>query len=212
MKLKKIIATSVAVLSMATPIFASTPANFFGSGEGSGAIHFSDSLGNNREQVIHFSDFTASSTTSNNQQVTSQTFQRNFYSQGERIGTLRVERLNRTISIFEGETMSNMDRGAARFSHSGWGYGNTALIAHNRGHASNGNWFGFFDFVRLLYPGDIVILETNHGIFRYKISHEIIVHHTNTDELMHQGDNRISLVTCLEYRQQYRRIAIGLRI
>lgn len=31
------------------------------------------------------------------------------YNQGDRIGTLRVERLNRNIAVFEGEAMRNMD-------------------------------------------------------------------------------------------------------
>ncbi|MCL1934877.1 MAG: sortase [Defluviitaleaceae bacterium] len=128
------------------------------------------------------------------------------YNSGQRIGTLRVERLNRSIAVFEGENMRNMDFGAGRFTSSGLNFGNLALIGHNRG--SN----GFFDFVRRLQEGDIIIFEGNTYTRRFEVSFERIVHESDMTPTEQFEDNRLTLITCVEYEPRYRRVAVAFEI
>ena len=128
-------------------------------------------------------------------------------SQGDFIGRLHVPRLGRTINIFEGETMANMDFGAGRFSFSGLNYGNTALIGHNRGRTN-----GFFDFVRHLREGDTLRLETDWGTREYVVVDMLIVRENDFSWAMDFFDTRLSLVTCVEYRAAYRRVAVAIAV
>jgi len=128
------------------------------------------------------------------------------YRAGQRVGTLRVERLNRTVRVFEGTAMSNMDIGAGRFTFSGLHSGNVALAGHNRG--SN----GFFSFVRQLRVGDILTFETSQGLRRYAVQSVFTVHETDFSALAYFGDNRLTLVTCVEYVRNQRRIAVAVEV
>ena len=181
-------------------IAAIPPQNIFGGG--SRDIHIATSRPNtNQSTNYHLA------TNSNDAFIQYGSSYRSPYNEGERIGTLHVERLNRTIAIFEGESMSNMDFGAGRFVNSGLHSGNVALIGHNRGRQN-----GFFDFVRLLKTGDIITLEIS-GITRtFMVIHELIIHETYMNIISHFGDERLTLITCLEDRQPYRRVAISFEI
>lgn len=211
--LSKFLLTTLAVMS--TPISAygfSPPSYIFGSQSTQNHVHILERTPNQTSsQPLALDRYgrpigVATSVNSYNHQYnTGSPTTRANENQGERIGTLQVSRLNRTIGVFEGETLRNMDFGAGRFSFSGFNYGNTALIGHNRGRTN-----GFFDFVRQLQPGDTVTLEL-HGVTRtYTVSHEIIVHETDFSPLIHFGDDRLTLVTCVEYRPRYRRMAIAI--
>ena len=129
----------------------------------------------------------------------------NGHNYGEHIGVLSVHRFNRTINIIAGATMESMDYGAGHFSNTGLNFGNTALIGHNRGSRN-----GFFDFVRHLQYGDIITLEAGGITRQYVMSIRLIVHETDLDSLMQFGDNRLTLITCVEYQRSQRRVAILL--
>ena len=101
--------------------------------------------------------------------------------------------------------MNAMDFGVGHFSFTGLNVGNTGLIGHNRGRSN-----GFFDFVRLLEYGDILTLEAG-GVTRlYSVAMHFIICETDFDPLMQFGDNRLTLVTCVEYQQNKRRIVVLL--
>ena len=129
------------------------------------------------------------------------------FDDGEHIGVLTVHRLNRVVNVFEGETMRNMDFGAGRYTFTGANFGNTALIGHNRGRTN-----GFFSFVRELQEGDLLTLEMNGVTRTYEVIGVFIIEETDFTPLMDFGDHRLTLVTCLEYRPQYRRIAISVAV
>ena len=195
--LKKLVTSAILTLTIVTPVFASIPDNLFGGG--SRDIHIASSR-------VSTENTSSNHISSNSNNHLGFSIASSSYNKGDRIGTLRIERLNRTIAIFEGSSMRNMDLGAGRFIETGLHSGNVAVIGHNRG--SN----GFFSFVRLLNEGDIIMLEIS-GISRtFKVSHEIIVHETNTDILSHFGDERLTMITCVEYRPRYRRVAIAFEI
>ena len=131
----------------------------------------------------------------------------NHYNYGDVIGRLTVERLGRTINVIAGATMEAMDFGAGHFSFTGLNTGNTGLIGHNRGSTN-----GFFSFVRDLREGDILTLETGGIVRRYSVAMLYIVDDTDFSPLMQFGDNRLTLVTCVEYQRNQRRIAVAFAL
>jgi len=129
-----------------------------------------------------------------------------YYQQGDFIGKLYIERFGRVVDIFEGETLANMDKGAGRFGFSGLNYGNTALIGHNRGVRN-----GFFSFVRQLEIGDILRLEAGSRVREYVVIGIRIVRETDFSWAADFGDTRLTLVTCVEYQRDYRRIVYAVQ-
>ena len=184
--MRKFIIALLAAMMLATPTtaHASLPPSVFGAQNG-GAVHMNPQ--GISGSTLHFAG-------------------NNSFTEGERIGVLTVPRLNRVVNVYEGETLRNMDFGAGRFSFTGANWGNTALIGHNRG--SN----GFFSFVRHLQDGDILTLDMN-GITRtYAVISVFIIDETDLTSLMDFRDTRLTLVTCVEYRPQYRRVAKLLEV
>ena len=103
--------------------------------------------------------------------------------------------------------MSAMDFGAGWFSFSGLNTGNTALIGHNRGTRN-----GFFSFVRHLQEGDIITLEAGGVTRSYAVTMIYYIEETDFTPLLQFGDDRLTLITCREYFQTQRRIAIAIPI
>ena len=199
----------------ATPI----PQYSFGVQNSENTIHFNESLptatheiyngNNNNQTAIHFDPRVSGSApqASNTVIINQNTGFTNAYNYGEVIGVLHVERLGRRVNIIAGATMSAMDFGAGHFSFSGLNYGNTALIGHNRGRTN-----GFFDFVRHLQEGDILTLEANGITRRYAVTNMFAIDYTDFSPLMQFQDHRLTLVTCWEYRQTQRRVAVAIAI
>ena len=212
----------IVLINPATAFAAAPPPNTFG-GHNEGAVHFNTRVSTDQSGVsdfsgrpIHFNPSVYRAHMSDGSgwhiypSVNTSTL--NFtgssgFTEGEHIGLLTVHRFNRVINVYEGETMRNMDMGAGRFIFTGANSGNTALAGHNRGNTN-----GFFSFVRHLQEGDLLTLEMN-GITRtYATASVFIVEETDFSPLTDFGDNRLTLVTCVEYRPRYRRIAKILEV
>jgi LPXTG-site transpeptidase (sortase) family protein len=129
------------------------------------------------------------------------------YQYGDFLGTLHVARLNRTVRVYAGATMEAMDNGAGHFSFTGLNTGNTGLVGHNRGSRN-----GFFNFVRLLQHGDIITLTANGTTRRYAVSMQYTINEDDFSPLLALGDNRLTLVTCVEYQPGLRRVAVATEI
>ncbi|MCL2837629.1 MAG: sortase [Oscillospiraceae bacterium] len=183
---------SLAVMSQTANAAPGIPGNSFGRGQ----------------QAIHLNPQTVSAAPSNMHVIGTPNIG-NFahtYTCGQRIGRLTVERLGRTINVYGGATMWAMDRGAGHFSFTGLNHGNTSLVGHNRG------WNGFFSFVRLLREGDIIALYANGITRRYAVQRVFTVNETDFSPLIQFGDNRLTLVTCVEYQRNLRRVAVAIEI
>jgi LPXTG-site transpeptidase (sortase) family protein len=150
------------------------------------------------ERVIHINDNAPAGTTPTHVNTTPQD-----YEYGAFLGVLTVERLGRTVNVYGGATMEAMDFGAGHFSFTGLNEGNVGLIGHNRGRA------GFFSFVRLLREGDIITLDMGGIVRTYAVSFTSIVDETDFSYLQQFGINRLTLVTCVEYVRNQRRIAVA---
>ncbi|MCL1996808.1 MAG: sortase, partial [Defluviitaleaceae bacterium] len=126
---------------------------------------------------------------------------------GDILGYIHIERLNRTVTIVGGATMAAMDIGAGHFSFTGLNYGNVGLIGHNRGRTN-----GFFSFVRLLQDGDIISKTVGNTHRRFVVSYVSTIHETDFSPLNQFGDNRLTLITCVEYVRHQRRVAVALEM
>ena len=128
------------------------------------------------------------------------------YEYGAFLGTLTVERLGRSVNIYGGETMEAMNHGAGHFSFTGLHHGNVGLIGHNRGNS------GFFSFVRLLQDGDIIRLDVGGTVRTFEVFMRTTIDDNDFSPLQQFGDNRLTLVTCVENVRNQRRIAVALEI
>jgi len=214
--LATLVLLAVTAVSSVTVFASNPPAHSFGA-DTTAAVHFNPSAPSGQyinsgsthtDRPIHFNPAVNHGGGANSRTASAISFNGNSgFAEGERIGSLTVQRINRTINVYEGATMRNMDFGAGRFAFSGANSGNTALIGHNRGRTN-----GFFAFVRTLQEGDLLTLDMNGIVRTYAVTHSLIVHETDFSPLMEFGCNRLTLVTCLEYRQRYRRIAVAIEI
>ncbi|MCL1842618.1 MAG: sortase [Defluviitaleaceae bacterium] len=155
------------------------------------------------ERAIHFNE---NGTTPTAAQPTHINTIQQGYDYGAFLGVLTVERLGRTVNVYGGATMEAMDFGGGHFSFTGLNVGNTALIGHNRGSA------GFFSFVRLLQYGDIITLDMGGIVRTYEVFLRTAVYETDFSSLQQFGDNRLTLITCVEYVRNQRRVVSAIEI
>jgi len=129
------------------------------------------------------------------------------YTYGERLGTLHVNRLGNRVPIFGGATLAAMDAGAGHFAHTGLDQGNVGLIGHNRGRTN-----GFFSFVRHLREGDTLQFERDGNKRTFVVSSHFLIDETDWSPLRQFGDNRLTLITCVEYQPSQRRVVVALEV
>jgi sortase A len=113
-----------------------------------------------------------------------------YYEDGS-IGTLYVERTGKTIKVYEGEDLSNLQKGAGHFSATSAWDGNVALCGHNRGSAP------YFDFVKDLQSGDRLTYTTLYGTRTYEVYSKTQVSETDTSMLGWTSGNELTLLTCV---------------
>ncbi|MDR2902997.1 MAG: class D sortase [Clostridiales bacterium] len=112
-----------------------------------------------------------------------------YYNDGS-IGTLYIEKLNKTIQVFEGESLENMKRGLAHFAETSAWDGNCAFAGHNRGAAA------YFSFVKDLNVGDKITYTTLYGSRKYEVYNKVKINETDYSGLAWSAENILSLITC----------------
>ena len=126
--------------------------------------------------------------------TTSQTAKANtlpWYYEDGTIGTLTVERLNKTVKIYEGESLDNLKKGAGHFSSTSAWDGNVALAGHNRGASA------YFSFVKDLKEGDILVYTTKYGVRTYQVFSKTQVNELDASSLSWSSENILTLITCV---------------
>lgn len=107
------------------------------------------------------------------------------------IGTLYVPSVNKTVTVYEGETAENMKKGAGHFSSTSAWDGNIALAGHNRGSAP------FFSFVKDLKTGDTLTYTTQYGSRTYTVFSKTQVNELDSSSLSWSAENILTLITCV---------------
>jgi LPXTG-site transpeptidase (sortase) family protein len=114
------------------------------------------------------------------------------YYQDGSIGTLYVPRVGKTLKVYEGETLENMQKGIGHFvSTSAWD-GNVGLARHNRSAAA------YFSFVKNLVIGDTLTYVTLYGSRTYEIYRKDIVSETDFSSLYYSAENILTLIICVK--------------
>ena len=182
-----LVVSAIFALTTPTAVFARPPYAF---GGGERAVHINENSATaSSERPTHISTVSHG------------------YEYGAFLGVLTVERLGRSVNIYGGATMEAMDKGAGHFSFTGLHYGNVGLIGHNRGSRN-----GFFSFLRLLQDGDILRLNIDGTVRTYEVFMRTTVDDNDFSPLQQFGDNRLTLVTCVEYVRNQRRIVVASEI
>lgn len=114
------------------------------------------------------------------------------------IGSLHIPKINKTLKVYEGESLENMRKGIGHFeSTSAWD-GNVGFAGHNRGAS------GYFGFVKDLEIGDKMTYTTRYGVRNYKIVSKIRINDTDYTSLGWTDKNTLTLITCVENKPSLR--------
>lgn len=114
------------------------------------------------------------------------------------IGSLHIPKINKTLKVYEGESLENMKKGIGHFeSTSAWD-GNVGFAGHNRGAS------GYFGFVKDLEIGDKMTYTTRYGVRNYKIVSKIRINDTDYTSLGWTDKNTLTLITCVENKPSLR--------
>ncbi|MDR1668988.1 MAG: sortase [Oscillospiraceae bacterium] len=107
------------------------------------------------------------------------------------IGTLYIPSVNKTITVYEGETAESMKKGAGHFTATSAWDGNIALAGHNRGSAP------YFSFVKDLKNGDTLTYTTRYGTRTYTVISKTQVNELDSSSLSWSAENILTLITCV---------------
>lgn len=83
--------------------------------------------------------------------------------------------------------------------------GNIGLAAHNRGYKNN-----FFSKIKYLENGDEIVYNVNNNIKKYKVEKKIEIDSYDWSYLKNTNDNRITLITCVENKENKRLVVQGI--
>jgi len=120
---------------------------------------------------------------------------------------IRIPKLNLDAPITEGTTQEALRRTVGHFETTTKWDGNVALAGHNRGYRCN-----FFQDIKKLKEGDIIVYSTTNGERSYKVVLNKVIEETDWTYLQETQDNRITLITCEENKREYRRCIQGIEI
>ena len=97
-----------------------------------------------------------------------------------------------------------MDNYIAHFEETSKNLGNIGLAAHNRGYENN-----YFEKLKQLKEGDIIIYTYQENKREYEVMNHIIINDTDWTSLEQTKENIITLITCVENQPEYRRCIQG---
>jgi sortase A len=120
------------------------------------------------------------------------------YNDDGSMGKLYIERFDKTLKVYEGETLENMRKGLGHFeSTSAWD-GNVGFAGHNRGASA------YFSFVKDIKPGDKITYTTPYGSRTYEVYRKEKIDEYDYSGLGWTTDNVLTLITCVENQSELR--------
>lgn len=120
---------------------------------------------------------------------------------------IKIPKLRLDAPITEGTTQEALRRTVGHFEETDKWNGNVALAAHNRGYKCN-----FFQEIKTLQKGDIIIYSTEQGERQYQVVVNTVIEETDWRYIQNTEDNRITLITCETNKKAYRRCIQALEI
>lgn len=120
---------------------------------------------------------------------------------------IQIPKIDLDVHIMEGTASAVLLKAVGHFTETSKWQGNVGLAAHNRGYQCN-----FFAKIKNLKIGDEIIYTTTNGKKIYKIQTNKVIKDTDWSYLEATDDNRITLITCEENRENYRRCVQAIEI
>ena len=109
------------------------------------------------------------------------------------------------IKIKNGIDESTLNDYIGHFPNTSNWDGNIGLAAHNRGYKNN-----FFSKIKYLENGDEIVYNVNNNIKKYKVEKKIEIDSYDWSYLKNTKDNRITLITCVENKENKRLVVQGI--
>lgn len=123
----------------------------------------------------------------------------------QKIWQIKIPKIELVAPIMEDTTQDVLTKAVGHFRESNKWKGNVAFAAHNRGYVYN-----FFQKIKDLEKGDIIIYSTNEGKRIYRVVVNTVIRETDWSYIEDTQDNRITLITCEADRREYRRCVQGI--
>ena len=112
---------------------------------------------------------------------------------------IEIPRIKLYAPIEEGTDDEVLNRSVGHFESTARRNGNCGLAAHNRGYRVN-----YFANLKELKEGDLIYYFVDGKRYKYKIIQITIIYETDWSMLEETEDNKITLITCVENREEYR--------
>lgn len=120
---------------------------------------------------------------------------------------IKIPKLRLDAPITEGTSAESLRRTVGHFEETDKWKGNVALAGHNRGYRCN-----FFQEIKNLEKGDIIIYCTKKGERKYQVVVNTVIKETDWKYIQNTKDNRITLITCEKNKREYRRCIQAVEI
>lgn len=143
--------------------------------------------------------------TPNNTVAISERYQNNIDTQ--KIWQIEIPKINLVAPIAEGTSANIMNEYVGHFEETPKNKGNIGLAAHNRGYKVN-----YFQDLKLLQKGDLIIYTYNGEISKYSVNELGIIKDTDWSKLESSSQDKLTLITCLEDEPEYRRYIQAVKL
>ncbi len=120
---------------------------------------------------------------------------------------IEIPEIDLLAPIEEGTEDEILNRSIGHFENTSRRSGNCGLAGHNRGYNVN-----YFARIKELEKGDFIFYFVDEKKYKYKVTDSIIIYETDWSMLEDTEDDRITLITCVENRPEYRLCVQGLLV
>ena len=120
---------------------------------------------------------------------------------------LEIPKIKLYAPIEEGTNDEVLNRSIGHFEDTSRIDGNCGLAAHNRGYRVN-----YFARLKELEKGDMIYYFVDGNKYEYEINDIVIIYETDWSMLENTEENKITLITCVENREEYRLCVQGILI
>lgn len=124
------------------------------------------------------------------------------------IWEIQIPAINLEANIEEGTDQNVIARNVGHFTKTSTLNGNIGLAAHNRGFGVE----SYFKNIKSLNLGDEIIYKRDQEVKKYRVAKNVIIDETDWTYLQNTNDNRITLITCVEGKPEYRRCIQAVEI
>lgn len=121
------------------------------------------------------------------------------------IWEIEIPKIELKANIYEGISQETLNNYVGHFEDTSKLNGNIGLAAHNRGYNVN-----YFSRIKELEQGDEIYYTYNGVRKKYIVNSKLIIKDTDWKYLENTEDNRITLITCVENKPEYRRCIQGI--